>query len=197
MFEFQRMESCEFGQAWQSAPSKDFMPAAVRTSWNDETLNIYAEIHDADIYNSAARLNEMTHETGDVFEIFLGREDSPVYHEFHVTPENQKLQLKWPDAETIWKLKSGAEMNPFLIEQEVIFSRTWAYPEHFQWHVYAEIPMAVLGVVAPMEHVWKFSFSRYDYTRGKSDPIFSSTSPHKVCRFHRQEEWGRLIFQNP
>jgi hypothetical protein len=41
---------------------------------------------------------------------------------------------------------------------------------------------------------WRFSFSRYDYIRGRQEPILSSTSPHAWPDFHQREEWGTLIF---
>jgi hypothetical protein len=41
---------------------------------------------------------------------------------------------------------------------------------------------------------WRFSFSRYDYIRGRREPMISSTSPHARPGFHRREEWGTLIF---
>jgi hypothetical protein len=44
---------------------------------------------------------------------------------------------------------------------------------------------------------WLFSFSRYDYTRGRGEPVISSTSPHAAPAFHRQQEWGRLRFRHP
>ena len=42
---------------------------------------------------------------------------------------------------------------------------------------------------------WKFSFSRYDYTRGHGAPVISSTSPHAQPGFHRLHEFGELRFQ--
>jgi hypothetical protein len=39
---------------------------------------------------------------------------------------------------------------------------------------------------------WRFSFSRYDYTRGRVAPVISSTSPHAKADFHHQQEWGIL-----
>jgi len=68
-----------------------------------------------------------------------------------------------------------------------------------RWCVYAEIPAAsVCGAARPLNgQRWMFSFSRYDYTRPSPHPIISSTSPHQLPGFHRQEEWGTLQFQAP
>jgi len=44
------------------------------------------------------------------------------------------------------------------------------------------------------EESWRFSFSRYDASRGTRPPVLSSTSPHQALNFHRIHEWGNLIF---
>jgi hypothetical protein len=66
-----------------------------------------------------------------------------------------------------------------------------------RWWVLAAIPadmVADSGVLGPGSR-WLFSFSRYDYTRGKPAPVLSSTSPHREVNFHRQQEWGTLLFE--
>ena len=62
----------------------------------EETLRILGVFRDSDIGNRARNDNEKTWETGDVMECFIqlpGHED---YFEFHVTPEERKLQLHLP-----------------------------------------------------------------------------------------------------
>ena len=39
--------------------------------------------------------------------------------------------------------------------------------------------------------------SRYDVTGHEGAPVISSTSPHPVAAFHRQQEWARLTFVSP
>ena len=60
-----------------------------------------------------------------------------------------------------------------------------------------EIPInLVVGDPAnPGNAPWRFSFSRYDHTRGANNPVLSSSSPHQELDFHRQEDWGRLVFE--
>jgi hypothetical protein len=70
----------------------------------------------------------------------------------------------------------------------------WPLPEYRD--VAVEIPFAVVcEVFLPRAgDRGLFSFSRSDYTRGRKKPVLSSTSPHKVLNFHRQEEWGEMRF---
>lgn len=67
-------------------------------------------------------------------------------------------------------------------------------PDQQKWFVFAVIPaLAICGKPELRAGVrWHFSFSRYDYTRGRGEPVISSTSPHPVGDFHRQQEWGEL-----
>jgi hypothetical protein len=60
--------------------------------------------------------------------------------------------------------------------------------------VLAAVPAALAGADTGSlsGSSWRMSFSRYDYTRGSSAPVISSTSPHAAPSFHRQHEWGRL-----
>jgi hypothetical protein len=62
--------------------------------------------------------------------------------------------------------------------------------------------LALIPVASVCEHVrplagseWRFSFSRYDYTRGTDAPVISSTSPHAEPSFHRLQEWGMIRFR--
>jgi hypothetical protein len=78
----------------------------------------------------------------------------------------------------------------------VFHSWTWVQPENRKWFVYAAIPDSVVCNQAPLKagSCLHFSFSRYDYTRGRAEPVISSTSPHPVADFHRQQDWGELTF---
>jgi len=59
-----------------------------------------------------------------------------------------------------------------------------------------EIPAAsVLDRLCPLPgSQWHFSFCRYDYTRGRPEPVISSTSALAQPDFHRLAEWGNLKF---
>jgi hypothetical protein len=189
---FAEAARCELGQFWQPQPEPDFLPAQVRTGWRAQELFVFAELTDADIFNKATALNQYTWELGDVLEIFLRPVVQEAYLEFHVTPNNQRLQLRFPRAKAL----DTAPPSAFTIAGEVFRSRTWVRAEARQWFVLAQIPVAsVCDRPAPLPgSEWLFSFSRYDYTRGRTEPVCSSTSPHAVMDFHRQQEWGTLRF---
>jgi hypothetical protein len=195
---FQSAVPCSFRQAWLDQEAAGFSPGAVRMGWRENSLLVFAELMDMDIFNGATKLNQRTWELGDVFEFFLKSSEKASYVEFHVTPNNQRLQLCYPDGGAAeWAQKMG-RLEEFLVPGESFYSMTWVESRKCRWHVLAEIPaLAVCGSNAPIENTrWRFSFGRYDYTRGVAEPVISSTSPHTKPDFHREHEWGVLTFKN-
>jgi len=189
-------------QAWLIQPQPEFRPGRVRTGWTDEALLIYAELDDDDIFNPVTELNAPSFLHGDVFEMFLRPLGQSAYYEFHVTPQNQKLQLRIPSVEEFNAPRGSAGIPPaWMISSRVIESRVQICAADSQWRVLAAIPFDMVAEVKKPQpgSQWLFSFSRYDYTRQKPEPILSSSSPHQILSFHRQEEWGvlRLIRQHP
>lgn len=193
---FQAAPPVAMQQAWQSAPDTAFAPAEVRCGWREDAFLVFAEFTDRDIHTAATQLNERMWELGDTFEIFLRPVDREEYIEFHVTPNNQRLQLRIPSTAALRHAQAENKFDPFLIPGPAFRSTVWVRPGAEQWCVLAELPAGVVGgeptLAAGRE--WLFSFSRYDYTRGAAKPVISSTSPHTRMDFHRQEEWGRLEF---
>jgi hypothetical protein len=118
------------------------------------------------------------------------------YVEFHVTPNNYRLQLRIPDTATLRRAQAANAFDELLLPDGVFRSRTWTQAEKRKWFVYAVIPAAaVYGADQPLDgRRWRFSFSRYDYIGGRPEPIISSTSPHAMADFHRRQEWGTLLF---
>ncbi|MGN6642636.1 MAG: hypothetical protein ACTHKU_06515 [Verrucomicrobiota bacterium] len=182
-------------QAWLMEPESDFTPASVRTGWRGHSLLVFAELEDADICTRATAHNQRMWELGDVLEMFLTPEGAAGYVEFHVTPNNFRLQLKFADPATR-RAQAEERFDDLLLPDGVFHSRAWAQPEKGKWFVFAEIPAAVIGGEERLlaGNRWRFSFSRYDYIRGRSEPMISSTSPHAQPNFHRREEWGILQF---
>lgn len=202
---------CAMRQAWLAKPEPDFTPAVVRAGWRANSLLVFAELEDADIFTRATAHNQRMWELGDVLEIFLSPEKSASYVEFHVTPNNLRLQLRFPDTATLRRAQTENRFDHLMLSDGVFYSRTWAQPENQKWFAFAEISAnAVCGAVGVQASVcppdtpkrefqlagmkWRFSFSRYDYVRGRGEPMISSTSPHAQPDFHRREEWGTLIF---
>ena len=194
---FQRSSPCVLGQAWREEAEADFVPAMVRTGWRGASLLVFAELTDVDIFNSATELNQLIWQLGDCLEIFLQPPGQAAYSEFHISPENQRLQFRFADAQALERVRSTGVFKPCMVEGEAFRSRTWVRPELRQWFVYAEIPAtSVCDAPEPLANSsWNFSFSRYDYTRGRKEPVISSTSPHQMPNFHRRHEWGVINFR--
>ena len=193
---FAQAEGCLMQQAWRAAPEKDFTPATVRAAWRGDLLLVFAELEDADIFSRATAHNQRMWELGDVLEIFLSPENSTSYVEFHVTPNNFRLQLRFPDTATLRKAQKENRFDHLVLPDGVFGSHTWTQPEKKRWFALAEIPIAAIGGTDQRLPGMRcnFSFSRYDCIGGRDEPIISSTSPHARPDFHRREEWGTLIF---
>jgi len=155
-----------------------------------------AELRDLDIFNDATHLNDATYEKGDLFEILVRPLEQNDYFEFHITPENQKLQLHWPDAQTIWRFDNRHEsLGPYFVDEVLLRSETSVEREASQWRALVMVPGDIAGRSSTLENsVWAFSLSRYDCSRERDEPVLSSSSPHIEPKFHRQQEWGRLHF---
>lgn len=189
-------DGCILSQAWLADLEPDFMPATVRAGRHGNSLLVFAELHDVDIFSRATAHNQRMWELGDVLEIFLQPENSESYVEFHVTPGNWHLQLEIPDAAALQRARAENRFDDLLLSDGVFSSQVWTLPKTKKWFVLAEIPVAVIcGARLPLEGArWRFSFSRYDYIRGRCEPVISSTSPHSQPDFHRRDEWGTLLF---
>lgn len=183
---FSGLPVLEMGQSW--LPDKDpalregLVRAGMARGTEGEELAVYAEMIDEDIFNASRSLNERTWTTGDVFEMFIKSESVDDYYEFHVTPENQKLQLHFP---SVAAFRARLPWGTHCLDGERFFSRTQV--EAGRWKVYAEVPLRLF-----QGSPWRFSFCRYDATRGRELPVLSSTSAYTMKNFHRIEEWGRM-----
>lgn len=180
-------------QHWRKKPQAEFLPGSVQIGWRNDALWVYASLQDADIFNPAARLNEETYKLGDTFEIFLRDKRLPHYLELHVSPFNQQMQLWIPCARNP---HNEQEWVSRFIEEPLFQSWTQILESENRWRVLASVPIEHLAKDETIEPgvEWLFSFSRYDYTRGKKQPVLSSTSAHRVLDFHRQEDWRTLVF---
>jgi hypothetical protein len=195
---FQSATPCLLQQAWLDKEEIGFSPAMVRTGWRGSSLLVFAELTDADIFSGATKLNQRTWELGDVFEIFVRPAERESYVEFHVTPNKQRLQLRFADGSAAERARKTGSLEDVLVGGEAFHSMTWIEDRMCRWYVHAEIPaLAVSGSNESIENTqWRFSFGRYDYTRGVKEPVISSTSPHAKPDFHGQHEWGVMTFKN-
>ena len=187
---------CALRQSWRTELEADFAPGTVRVGWRDESLLVFAELEDADIITRATQPNERLWELGDVLEIFLRPDGQQAYSELQVAPNNQRLQLRYAGAEALASARNGNSLADALVPNLAFQSRTWVRPETRSWQALVEIPAAsIRDDSGPLPgSQWRFSFCRYDYTRGRSEPVISSTSALSQPDFHRQAEWGALKF---
>lgn len=193
---FENVPALTMSQTWLPALEPDFAPAFVRAGWRDEALFVFAELVDSDIFTGATSHNQRMWELGDVLEIFLRPDAQEAYTELHITPTNLRMQLRLADAQAVQELAKAKSFETAMIERPIFESAVWVRPETQRWHVSARIPAT--GICDRVERMegsrWHFSFSRYDYTKGREKPVISSTSPHPIARFHSQAEWGTLHF---
>jgi hypothetical protein len=194
---FQPVTRQALGQSWLENEENDFSPGCVRIGWRGNSLLVFAELMDTDIFNAATGLNQRAWELGDTFEMFIQPVGQSSYVEFQVTPNNQRLQLQFANAGALDAMRRSGSTEGALIHGEAFYSRTWVQPEAKYWCVYAELGAAELGERpgSLLGRQWRFSFSRYDYTRGRKQPVISSTSLHAEPDFHRHQEWGVLNFE--
>jgi len=180
-------------QAWLEEHEPDFMPALTRIYENTEGLVVLAVIRDRSIYNSADRLNQKTWTTGDVFEIFFEVSEE-LYYEFHVTPENQNLLLRWDPAHFKKVRRGEAKFESALIDDpSFIQSKATINTDDNYWTVYALIPYQALDSNAVATNPnWRFSFARYDMTVGEDHPVLSATPDYPEANFHDRERWHPL-----
>lgn len=190
-------------QAWEAEPSPRLRPARVRIGWNAGHLVVGAEMEDGDIFNPAAKTGDRTWMLGDVFEIFLTHESLECYYEFHVTPSNHRLALRFPNN---WKqLREAAHPAPFspfiyALDESAFFSTARQDDFRERWWVQVRLPWTLLlnpGTRPQDCRFWNFSFSRYDYTHGEEHPVCSSTSSHTRLDFHEKSTWRTLELVPP
>ncbi len=195
---FEPLPAWKLRQHWLPTPSPLLRGGTFRAGTWSDALVLHAELIDADIFNPVTEFNEFAFTKGDAFEMFLRPEGQDTYFEFHVTPFNQKLQLRFASAHAFRSLATQPRhtIQHCKVSRPLFDSRTRICPDLGRWSVVAVIPFA--SVVETKDPVarsqWRFSASRYDYTRGQEKPVLSSTSVHARCDFHRQQEWGILHF---
>lgn len=186
--------SISLRQAWREEPEADFRPARVKCGWDDQALWVYAVLEDDDILNPVREDHQPAFMRGDVIELFLKPDGGSSYYELHVTPHNHVYQLRIPSQEAFYQHRQSGLPSKWTVFDPLFSSRVELLPETQQWRVLARIEFVKLGLKTPIqpESEWRVSFSRYDYSQNRDQPILSSSSNHKIIDFHRQEEWNTL-----
>lgn len=190
---FENAPAWEFGQAWKESPDENFRPGRVQVGWQDEALLVLAHLDDDCLFTRMTADNQEAYLLGDVFEIFIKDASRENYLELHIAPNGHRLQLHFPDGQTIFQMKEkGTKLVDLMVSESLFDSSVRAIPTG--WEIFVRLPAASLG--STIQNVraagLRASFSRYDYDDKGSDPMHSSTSAHKVANFHLQEEWRDL-----
>lgn len=181
-------------QHWLPALHPDFQPGWSRITWNKDFLVYDIVLTRINAKNSARRMNEYTYDLGDVCEVFVEAEGSDRYLELHITPENQRLQLHWPQG-GLDKLRAGqAKLEEFMVASpDWVRTSTHVTPDY--WTTQAIIPTGILGLPSsPLSTRTALTTAvcSYDYT-AKTKPTHSSTAFFKALSFHRRPEWHNLV----
>lgn len=194
---FKTASVCKLGQPWLKTVEPDFAQGEVRVGRLGENLLVFAQLNDADIYTQASGPNQRLWELGDTFEIFLLPWTQEAYVEYQIAPNNKRLQLRYAGLDHVEAVREIGGIESCVLPDGVFESRTWVQAEWKRWFVYARIPASVVldEPTALAGSQWFFSFGRYDYTRGREQPVISSTSSHAEPDFHRQQEWGVITFK--
>ena len=116
---FAGAEPCALGQAWCAELEPGFAPGQVRAGWRRDSLLVFAELTDHDVHSAATGINQRTWELGDTFEMFLRPDGQEEYFEFHVTPNNYRLQLRFPSSEALRRAQAANAIDEFLLPGEV------------------------------------------------------------------------------
>lgn len=183
-------------QAWKT--ENCLSGGLAKIAFREGALFVFADLPDEDMFNPVTEFNQRAFTEGDVFEIFLQVEGDDSYFEFHISPTNQKFQLRFDRK----REGEGREAFDASFIEDPIESETRVFPEAKRWEVFARIPLERMGVDNSLERPLgiKGSFCRYDYTRnpeGETALELFSTSPHPEMSFHRRQEWRELLFNTP
>jgi hypothetical protein len=178
----------ELGQAWKVAVEPGFSPGEIWLGVVSEELAVYAVLRDEQPANRAVTLNEPTWETGDVLEFFFQAEGREGYFEFHVTPENQRLQLFFPSRAAFL---SGRGYRPWTIGESRFESAARVNAARTEWEVAMRVPLATVLDLPRADGArrFKYCFSRYDYQPGREKPVRSATAKLSAPDFHNMVEW--------
>jgi len=175
-------------QAWREQTECDFQPGWARVRWIGSSLSYDVVLAARSPRNRARRLNEPTWELGDVCEIFAESPGDSQYLEVHVTPENQRLQLRWTkkthDAFSAGKmsLADAMESNPQWVESASEVSSGY-------WRVAVLIPGRL--VKNGERKCLRTAVCRYDCD-SPNGPVLSSTADLRQPCYHRLKEWNQI-----
>lgn len=195
MHQITKLEDSEpllLSQAWLSERESGFQPGEVRIGWEPEGFRIRATLQDRDVYNPERGFNERFFLQGDAFEWFVQPVGTDVYWEFHIGPDAQLYQIRFPSKSHFDRVRSTGIPKEWRITTATLDAQT--QKEAKFWEIHAFLPVSMLEIPRLEEKsLWKMSFCRYDYNREPEHLLLSSTSPLKALDFHRIHEWHEFM----
>lgn len=194
---FAEVKAISLRQAWLAEPEPDLEATEVRVQWDADGLYVLARLEDRSIYSSSTDFNQPLWELGDAFEVFIRFDEADVYYEFHVSPNNHVMQLRF-DVDLTPEERRQQFSNSF-IDKQLIDSKTWLNAAERHWYVYVSIPASVLKPSGELQagDTFEFNFCRYDAHLSNEVLLLSSSSNLKELDFHRREDWGSLRLDPP
>ncbi|MFA6961534.1 MAG: hypothetical protein WC205_12335 [Opitutaceae bacterium] len=180
----------DFGQPWCEVLQPDFKPGQVWLGVVGDELAVYAVMEDDQPANRATAWNDPTWMTGDALEFFFQAEGRPGYFEFHVTPENVRLQLFFPSRAAFAERRGH---RPWAIPESRFESAVRINPTRTGWEAVMRIklPLVLDEPRTDGSRRFRYSFSRYDYQPGRELPVVSATTPLvSGPHFHNIDEWS-------
>jgi hypothetical protein len=176
---------------WQEGNRDLFRPGLVRMGWDESGLRIYASLEDDCVFTHVNQDNQRAWNLGDVFEIFVKNASREDYFEFHLTPNQYRLQLHFPAPKTIEQVVTRAIPLESLFVGPHLFDFITRTTPH-GWEVMALLPTFTIEPQAATlaDKTLRLCFGRYDYSEAETSPILSSSIQFKVLNFHCVEEWA-------
>ncbi|CAM3059242.1 hypothetical protein [Rariglobus hedericola] len=178
----------DFAQSWFPQLEADFKPGRVWLGIQGDDLVAYAVLEDDQPSNRATQLNDATWIMGDALELFFHAEGRPAYYEFHVTPDNVRLQLFFPSREAFLERRKHTH---WAVADSRFESAARVNDTRTQWEAVMRIKLALV-LDEPRDdgsRRFRFSFSRYDYQPGRKRPVTSATTRLHAPDFHYIPEW--------
>lgn len=180
-------------QAWRPDGHEGrFQPGWARIRWSPDAFWIETIFGGGRATNRATRLNERTWELGDVAEVFLEEVGDFRYLELHVTPENQRLQLRFGHGEVDLLRAGAAAFASFLVaDPEWVTSETFRADDH--WSTRMRLPAArfARGPLAPGRR-FRGSVCRYDCASPQAT-VLSATASLAEPNYHRRADWDDFL----
>jgi hypothetical protein len=170
---------------------------AARWCWDAHGLRGEFVFPGAHQRNRATRLNQRTWETGDAGECFVQVPGTTDYLEIHLTPENQRLQLRWT-ADGLGRVRQKqARLDDYLVaDPGWVQSRTRCHADWWSGILY--LPADRLGFSRLSAGLtFRAAVCRYHYRAPGAEPELSTTAPLTSPHFHQPAHWQQLVLQSP